>query len=271
MTAIEFLNKLNQLDFDTKAIFTLLRSFVSQYSDEPKAKLSNDVRLFFESVAEEKFSEMRTKLNDCMTECGEELKNVRLLEDTDYFIKVKKVKDLLQYIDSIYKNVAQKKYQKPYNISSTVEQHESNLDEIKGRINDLNSDIKTANKLIDDKIFTLLINTVAILGIFVAIAFTGLGTMSIFSNIDLKTAIGSTEAFIKNVFFILLVSTMVYNLLILLVYFIFKLSRPIAKTNDEALSNKTFNQTINLNRFFWVDGALALLTVAAFVASLMVK
>lgn len=209
----------------------------------------------------------------------EELSSEENREDIKYTQKITQAKRTLDILSMIYQKVIEKKdsekskCEDPYTLEQQRGVLRELVDETKKLKSDLdkaNKEIEEANKSLDGKMFSLLTNTVAILGIFVAIAFTGLGAMSIFSNIDLKTSIESTEAFMKNVFFILLVSTMVYNLLIVLVYFIFKLSRPLNKISDASKAEESFNKTINLTRFFWVDGVLAALTISAFIMSLTI-
>ena len=158
---------------------------------------------------------------------------------------------------------------------TTDEQQRKNVAELKAKIDDLYSRLEAANNLMENKTFALLVNTVSILGIFVAIAYTGFGVVSIFSSIDLGVSIKCTTAFLKNIFFLLLTALLSYNLLLLLVYFIFKLSRPIsfANTIGSSINNKNvdqpgFKEAVNLCPFLVVDAVLLVITGVFFYFSI---
>lgn len=274
MKLIEFIDRIN--NSSNEKIRSLTECAINDITDYNN---NGEIVQKIKSLKENEFTDFGDKIITSIQICELKTKEMEGLDKDPYFEKIKSFTEILTRISKIFQNEGKirssKKSRKDADYAIT-----QNLDVMHEQIQKLNMVQESANaalesaektrRELDSKTFQLLINTVAILGIFVAIAFTGLGAMSIFSNIDLKTAIKSTEAFIKNVFFLLLVSTMVYNLLIVLIYFIFKLSRPINKPIDESEAEKTFNETINLNKFLWVDGVLMLLTIAAFVASLIV-
>lgn len=150
-------------------------------------------------------------------------------------------------------------------VNKQIESSKTNIDETKKSIDE-------TKKNIDEKIFSLLINTVAILGIFVAIAFAGLGITSLFSDLDFATAFASKENFIRTVFFLFLVALLSYNLLLLTVYFVFKLSRPILGGLGEKLSDKQddnksqrFKDNISLIPFYWVNGIMLFIIIVLFL------
>ena len=191
------------------------------------------------------------------------------------------ISDLMKIYENIaqgHKKVRNKKETGQESIESAIAQHEESLKEIKNRISELNTTVRDANKLIDDKIFTLLLNTVAILGIFVAIAFTGFGVVSVFSSIDLNVSLTNVNAFFKNIFFLLLVALLSYNLLLLLVYFIFKLSRPIwpftqplkdDDADEQSEEQIGFKSAVNLKPFLIIDAIMVGLVVLFFFLSIM--
>ncbi len=231
------------------------------------------------------FTDFGDKIATCIHICETKLNDIEGLHDP-YGEKLKSFRDTLNKIVSIIQAEGRARSSKQpgkdtnYALAQNLEViHEqiTKINNAQQSANEALSEVKKTRAELDSRIFQLLINTVAILGIFVAIAFTGFGVASIISNIDLKTALGSEEAFVKNIFFLLLVTSLLYNLLLLLVYFVFKLSRPLFNqinpdSNEpfEKQKEKTFKEIINLRPFYVVDGALALLTVASFLASIWI-
>lgn len=279
MTLLEFAQKINQIT-EKSALKEAIVSFVNTPPNSVIADEEKKIELFIDSISDDSFTSFGQNLGFCRNYCLEELNNEENREDIKYTQKITQAKNTLDTLSIIYQKVIEKRASKkskcedPYTLEQQRGVLRELVDETKKLKSDLdkaNEEIKEANKSLDGKMFSLLTNTVAILGIFVAIAFTGLGTMSIFSNIDLKTAIQSTSAFVKNVFFILLVSTLVYNLLMVLVYFIYKLSRPINKVKNISEEPTSFSGDLPLKPFLWVDGGLALLTIGALVASFIVQ
>ena len=279
MTLLEFAQKINLIT-EKSALKEAIVCFVNTPPNMVVADEEKKIELFVDSISRDSFTSFGQNLGFCRNYCLEELNNDENREDIKYTQKITQAKDTLDTLAIIYQKVIEKraseksKCEDPYTLEQQRDVLRELVNETKKLQSDLdkaNEDIKEANKSLDGKIFSLLTNTVAILGIFVAIAFTGLGTMSIFSNIDLKTAIQSTSAFVKNIFFILLVSTLVYNLLIVLVYFIYKLSRPMSNSTDTGEKQTAFSTSLPLRPFLWVDGGHALLTAGAFIASLFVQ
>lgn len=96
---------------------------------------------------------------------------------------------------------------------------------------------------------SLLVNNISILGIFVAIAFAGFFTTSIFSQIK----IDFNEFFLVSVFSIILISFLVYNLLMVLFYFIYKINQincvrkqtETTYASSDTSKNSDNNQTTN--------------------------
>lgn len=277
MNVSNFVQKLNKASFEKEAISVVLHSYISSFSSEEE-QFEETCKQFIESIVDDSFSAFGSKLGTCRSLCQKEIDNIGDDPEEEYLKKLKSVADILAKLNSIFSEVAGEKYKRPDNVSATVAQHENSLKEIQGKIKSLNDDVSKANKLIDDKIFSLLINTVAILGIFVAIAFTGFGVMSIFSKLDIASASQSISAFIKNVFFILLIILGAYNLLLLLIYFIFKLSRPFPNNTGQVtdgelstLGGLSFSRAINLTPFLIIDAILLVLALVAFIASVNVK
>ena len=269
MNVLDFLKQLDQADFKTNVISTLFRSFTMTYDGE---ELDDGVIIsFLEKIPNEKFTEFGSKLGRCLADCKEEISNVGAIKDESYVKRLTLVQSIITDITTKYNNISSQRFKKQDNVSSTIAQHTDSLKEIKGKIALLNEDVKKANGLIDDKIFSLLINTVAILGIFVAISFTGFGVMSIFSNIDIKIAIASRVSFLKSIFFVLLVTLVTYNLLLLLTFFIYKLSRPIIisikKDRASQKNDEQYVQSLKMTPFVIIDVLILVFTVIFFFVS----
>lgn len=275
MKLLEFIDKLNTSSNEKiRSLTDCAINEITEYDD------NNQIVQKIKSIKENEFTDFGDKITTCIQICDLKTKEMEGLGEDPYFQKIKSFKEILNKISSIIqaegKLRSSKKSRKDSDYAIV-----QNLDVMHEQIQKLNLVQESANaainsaentrKELDSKTFQLLINTVAILGIFVAIAFTGLGSISIFSSIDLEIALQSNKAFITNIFFVFLTGTLVYNLLIVLVYFIFKLSRPlnsIKANNDE--STCTFRNDVKLLPFIIADAALAILTVASFVATFFV-
>lgn len=270
MTVKDFLEKLSTIEVKIETISAVYRTFVYEFRDEVLVYDKNQVREMLQALTGENFASFGVKLGRCLSDCQEERKNLSPVADTLYAQNVAKVEKLIEGLVSLYYDVADNRTSKKDSTEATLSQHDEYLEEVKTKLKDLNTAVDNANKLIDDKIFTLLINTVAILGIFVAIAFAGFGITNIFSNLDFAKAFASRESLVKSVFFLLLTAVLSYNLLLLLVYFIYKLSRPlvirISKDDKGSELQETFVKTMNMTPFIWVDCIMAALTIATFIA-----
>lgn len=289
MKVVDFLDKIHTTPFDNEKILIVFDEFLFSNEFQDYNEFCDDVTSFFEKVWSENngegFSSIGPKLNCCLQQCNSKEKNSDVLQESPYRTALSKAANIISDLIKIYNSVAQghqkvrnKKYTEQESIESAIAQHEESLKEIKSKISELNTTVHDANKFIDDKIFTLLLNTVAILGIFVAIAFTGFGVVSVFSSIDLRVSLISTNAFFKNIFFLLLVALLSYNLLLLLIYFIFKLSRPIFpfvqslkddSAGDQSKEQIGFKSAVNLKPFLIIDIVMAVLVVLFFFLSIM--
>ena len=285
MTPFDFAKKLNSIDKKSE-ILEVLYGFINNHSGEfEKSAIKNLV----ENISEEKFTSFGNKLGFCKKHCIDETDKATTDNDTDYRQKLNETEKILVEFSAVYQEII--KHKEEADTSNTSEANLQNKKVVKElnttvasyreELKDANNKIDNSVKMIDGKIFSLLINTVAILGIFVAIAFTGFGVTSIFSNIDIETSIVSTAAFLKNVYFLLMVMLASYNLLLILIYFLFKLSRPlfvntsITQSNDKEsilpTAKDNFKKAINLTPFLWIDGILFVLTLAMFICCLICK
>lgn len=277
MNFCEFLESLSKAEFKSEMMSALLTLYATNIPSKYDGNIDEaSVENLIWGLSDEAFSSFSSKLTDCLTICSNQLESA--IAGKDYQRQVKLAEGDIKKAIDIYDEIASEKYnQKQGNnaedVITVIETHDKKLAEINDRIGKLNEAVEDAGNLIDNKIFSLLINTVGILGIFVAIAFTGFSTFSLFQNIDFEVAFASKATFLKSVFFILLVGWLSYNLLLLLVYFIFKLSRPILdkknikKDGSDHGGKERFRDLVSLSRFLWIDGILFALVVLMFFVS----
>lgn len=287
MTLIDFTQKLDKIE-QRSAVLATLYDFIDSHTRETEL---SEVKSYIEQLPEDRFTSFGSKLGLCKNCCIDQTQKAGSDKDENYLHKVTDTLRLLQELSSVYQSVNSErmKKQKISNESEASSQNEDVTNELNARVVDFRKELDQANlkidnfkkeidqanlkidssiNTIDNKIFSLLINTVSILGIFVAIAFAGFGITSLFSNLDFSYAFQSRENTLNMIFFLLLVALLSYNLLLLLVYFIFKLSRPIHTNNseEEKVANARFLKSMNLKSFFIVDAILLIIVVVFFFA-----
>lgn len=140
---------------------------------------------------------------------------------------------------------------------TALESYDAKIKEFQSKLLKVDASIEKQTERIDDRTFQLLVNTVSILGIFVAIAIAGFGGISIVNNINLS------EDFIRGVFAVFLVATFAYNLLFMLLYFIVAILRGFGQKEQRE------EDRIKLRPFVIIDLVLLFVTVALFVAKLL--
>lgn len=277
MTLMDFAHKLNSASARSN-ITALLCEFINEHSEQYNER---DIKNFVSGLREDQTTSFGNKLGYCRNYCLEEANKEGNKNEKDYLEKLEKTAALLETMSKVYQATIEAKRAVTVNNSdSALLQQKQVLLEInenvkiyKREVDESREELKRISTSLNDKIFSVLINTVSLLGIFVTIAFAGFGVASVFSNVNLDVALRSEEAFVKNIFYILLTALLSYNLLLLLVYFIYKLSRPLNDLNDLRNSSVhqrrrvvSFSQSISLKAFLWIDGILALVTIAALVA-----
>lgn len=153
-------------------------------------------------------------------------------------------------------------------VKAIFDSYDKKIEELQNKLESVSDNVHEQYNLFDSKVFQLLVNTVAILGIFVAIAFAGFGGMSLLSNVTIDI----TNNFYSSVFTLFLIALFVYNMLLLLIYFIFVILRTFGN------SNRMFMRIINNNKIniselrawqtfkplFIVDIVLFIMTVILF-------
>lgn len=278
MCIVSFIKTLNDIPYSEDLTITTCQGFILELSNDKINE--SEINNYLNDLKEEKWTELDTKLDVCLTYCKRENERAQKINNETYLNKIKTAIIIIEKIKKIFLKKFENKKKAKSDPESTIEQHSEKLEEISKKIGCLDDKVDDATKSIDDKIFTLLINTVAILGIFVAIAFTGFGITAIFPQIDISKALISDENLVKTMFYLLLTSVICYNLLLLLVYLIFRLSRPLfitlRKEKDdtnkdiEVLKNGYFFKTINIKPFIWIDAILSSITIVTFVCIILI-
>lgn len=143
--------------------------------------------------------------------------------------------------------------------ASSLKSFDEKADEIQGRLDKLEEKVDKHEGALNDKLFSLIINTVAILGIFVAVAFAGFGANTLFSQISFD----ATANIIKNVFYLFLTALFVYNLLFLLFYCIFKII-------DRISSEQPFSFWKDCRAFLIIDAIGLGITIVLFFINVFV-
>lgn len=166
---------------------------------------------------------------------------------------------ILNIVDSVIKEKSKPK-EPNANIATYFVSYDGKIAELKEALGKLDEKIAAQSNILNDKLFSLILNTIAILGIFVAIAFAGFSAVSIFSELNIETTRNNLFA---NTFYIFLVSLLIYNLLFLLLYFIFRIVQKVSDTE------KKFR--CEMKWFLIIDSIIFALTVALFFCTLCLK
>lgn len=293
-TVSNFIQNLLDIECTQETISVFYHEFLYSFDNKIANFTKEDVTPKIKELSNEEKADFITKLERCASEAQKEHDIISKAQDKEqnknsnskqnkdsngeqnkgYIQKIESVKSFFEKLKATYYEIGKDaQTEKSSNSDATViEQQNSIIKDINNKIIKLNEDVKKANEAIDSKVFSLFINTVAILGIFVAIAFAGFGVTSIFSNIDFATSFASISNFSKSIFVLCLVAWFSYNLLLLLVYFIYKLSRPFTKntkkSNEKNDNTEQFSNTIKLKPFVIIDVIMLILTVVLFFWSL---
>lgn len=226
------------------------------------------VKKFLSSLNSEGFTNIGSRLNTSIEECNKKIELYKKNNLADNTNKIDEFKSILnktsRFISEIGKERDKKVAKQTSPIESALEDNEGKLLQLKEKIDKLEDRIATIDDKNDNKMFTLIINNIAILGIFVAVAFTGFGSVSIVSSIHLRA---SGDIF-KNTYYILLMGFVVYNLLFLLIYFIFKICSFNLQSKQTEIENKiSFSKVMQLKPYLIIDVILMVATILMFLLS----
>lgn len=230
---------------------------------------------YIRKIKESKITDFGNKLFVLSRICSDEKNAANKYGGINYETKANNLLEKVKSVMSIYEEVlnpSENANKAPNNLKDFGSGEQGDIQRTFSEISDLKNQLNTSKQSFEDRSASILTNNISILGIFVAIAFAGFGVMSIFPQIDIRYAISSKFGFIKTSFFLLLTTLLVYNLLLFLVYFIFKLSRPFierSKKNDEKNDkSEQFSNIIKLKPFVIIDIIMLILTVVLFFWSL---
>lgn len=188
-------------------------------------------------------------------------------------INFKKFKQNLELIDSELQKALKKTMANTNADPSTLfESYSRKFEDFTKQLDDLRNTVGNQTNNTDSKLFSTIINMIAILGIFVAISFAGFGSVSLASKIEINMA----EEMLKSTFYILILGLLIYNFLLLLIYFILK----IVYANLPSNNNKNytilhplrfdFSYRPVINKFLIIiDIMLFLIALSSFICALI--
>ncbi len=215
---ISFLDTINSLG--QEAIFQNVLEYAMKL---PKNFDKTKVKKFFEtSYINGTLGMTKDRLDMCVSCIDQQLAILEGQEDiTDKLLTFKNnIHDCFTILNDLVKEKTSKQDQEDLSGKATsLKSYDEKAEEIQKRLEKLESKLEKYEGALNDRLFSLIINTVAILGIFVAVAFAGFGANTLFSQIVFDTA----EDTITNTFYLSLTALFVYNLLFLLFYCIFKI------------------------------------------------
>lgn len=141
-----------------------------------------------------------------------------------------------------------------------IESYEKKFLELQNKIESVEKSmtekLKTADSKIENRTVSVLMNTIAILSLFVAIAFTGFGTLSIFKEVRLDFV----NEYFKSIALLFIVAFLTYNLILILLYFVCKVALGEEKYNGVQLFGRNFWKSL----LFWIDVVLLVSIIVLF-------
>lgn len=265
------LESINNTSSEQTKLEDVFKKYRKEISTKQVELNSDEVKNFILNIDDSKISDFGNKLIILKDICAIEECNAKKYDSIAYANSAARmyqlVKALVDLYDSFIVEHVKSKEGDVKSAKTLGSGEKGDIARVIDNISSLKEKVNKTNDSIDGKITSLLVNNISILGIFVAIAFTGFSAVSIFPDIDIKYALGNSDNFLKVIFFILLTTLLIYNLLLLLVYFVFKLTVVFSKdTEDKPL----FSSSIELTAFYWIDGFLLFLVIALFVACFVV-
>lgn len=232
-------------------------------SELPSVFDQTNVQNFLEkSFDEGSLSTIKDGLNSSIVHINEQIEILEK-DSANFVAKLTTLKNNISKILNILEDVIRKKMlnnsddDSSANTATLLNSYDAKVTELKDSLDHLDKKVTDQANGFNDKLFSLTLNTIAILGIFVAIAFAGFSAVSIFSELNIDT----TESLLTNTFYLFLVCLFVYNLLFLLLYFVFRI---VQKVSD---SERKFKK--EMVWFLIIDAIILLITILLFVSSLV--
>lgn len=211
-------------------------------------------------------------IKKCIAYLVEKEKQVKSIADDENFTKFKKN---LEIIDKELQDALKKTLSNPDSDPSTLfESYSRKMGDLEKQLNSLTNTVGNQTNNTDSKLFSTIINMIAILGIFVAISFAGFGSVSLASKFEINMA----QEMLKSTFYIVLLGLLIYNFLLLLIYFILKIvnANLPSVVRDSYMTFHTLGHRYSytsspiINKFLIVvDIVLFLVALALFISSLI--
>ena len=232
--------------------------WITNCRNELKNENANGVA---KTVNSDDLTTVMSGIKKCLKYINDEEKHVKALSSNEAFTAFKtNLNTIDNELEDIVK-VSQEDTEPDY--KTLLDSYEKKIEDIKKQLNALETNVEHRSNNLDTKLFSVIINTIAILGIFVAIAIAGFGTVSIASNviIDLNGNI------LRSTYLVTLIGLIVYNFILLLMYFIIKIVNANLPMQPRfPMYDMSKDGEIN-NWLIVVDILLILCTVALFFVS----
>lgn len=257
MTITEYIKDLAKSDYaqiDEKTV-----NAISHFQETTNYK---DITKYINELKEDELSVLGDKLSKPLRFCRTNLESKEISLNRKLLQNTKKFKEALEEVQDIIaaEGRSRKQMQDIASIgiinTDVFKELRKNLVDSKKEIGDLRKEIKDLERENNSRIFNLLLNTIAILGIFVAIAFGGVGSLNVIEALPFDVEQGIPT----NAFYLSLGALFVYNLLFLLFYCIFKILESFDKVRFKSFST-------NFKAFIWIDaiGVIFMLSMLALV------
>ena len=222
-----------------------------------------NIQKFLEDSYEEgSLSTIKDGLNKSIKHIDEQIEILQK-DSVDFVAKLTTFKNNISEILKILEEVIKQKTVQSAeddlsnSITTQLNSYDAKVNEIRDSVNKLDEKVNRQADGLNDKLFSLILNTIAILGIFVAIAFAGFSAVSIFSELNIDTK----DSLLVNAFYLFLVCWFVYNLLFLLLYFVFRIVQKVADSERNFMKEMIW--------FLIIDAIILIITILLFIFSLV--
>ncbi len=262
MTYSDFLEKCCQLPIAEKELELFIYESVLELRDI--AFEESEIEAFCKKNIE-KLSNIAPGVKKCISVCLKIDESKFKRRSDSEFAKVRKCLERIRgIIDKVTQQDEEENAKKEQNTSykTAIDSFEKKLVEMQEKLESVTENIdkrlETADNKLENRTVSVLMNTVSILALFVAIAFAGFGTFSIFGEVSLDFA----ESYFKSITTLFVVALLTYNLILILLYFVCK----IALNDGEKLEKvKLFGKEFFKSLFFWIDVILFVTIAVLFV------
>ena len=262
-TTTDFLQKCINIPVGNKFHFFIESSIKSLASVDFASEKKDICKFLRQANADGNLNNIGLALVKCIDYCNEKKESVPGSDsDADLIAFSTLLNQLYATIDEVSKQPDEEDSQQDLSdltgIQTALKSYGEKIAEFQTKLQSVDNTIEKQNDAIDSKVFQLLVNTISVLGIFVAIAIVGFGGITITNNVDFS------EDLVRGVFSCLLTSTVVYNILFMLVYFLYSILRDFYSKAQSAEGKSTTKGHSLFKLFAWIDVVLIGVTIIFF-------